>query len=427
MKILVFNQDWCANEWRAAGHEVHTVGFQHHFDVPNVPPLLHLDTILNTYLPGFQPDRIVFWDNSAPISVIGIEETDIPTFFYSVYVHHHVSYHKYLAHLFDRTFVAQKDYLPELQKHSDAVSWMPLWASRYVEASADKQYGAVFVGNMDAKLNPERVAFFEKLKKVRDVHTTMGEYWKLFPHARLVINQTVKGDLNFRVFETMMCGTVLLTERAQNGLFDIFSDGAHLLTYEKGNVEDAARQIDWVLSHPHEAQAIADAGRNAILNGHLPQHRADLVLRELESLEKVKRPYRGFAAFVNFSILARKMERLDTNYAAKALIHALKVADEACKNNEPLSNEIAYLLVLSAVTYDRFFASTAGECLIEKLSDAYPNENVLHLARIRSRLNRGDFGNASELAKTYFDDTPQQTFRNAETIVTTILSDLIQT
>lgn len=426
MKILVFNQDWCAEEWRAAGHEVKTVGFAHHFDVPNIPPLLHLDTILQTYVPGFEPDRIVFWDNSAPISIIGVEQTSIPTLFYSVDTHHHAAYHKQLAHLFDRTLVAQRDYLSEFDGYCENVTWMPLWASRVVEASSEKKYGAVFVGNMNATLNPDRVKFFDDLKRIRDVYTTMGEYWKIFPHAELVINQTVKGDLNFRVFETMMCGTVLLTERASNGLFDIFKEGEHLLTYEKGNIEDAARQIDWVLSHPHEARAIADAGRAEILRAHMPIHRAQFVLHELEKLQKIKRPHRGYSNFVNFSVLARRMEKIDTNYAAKALLHALRVADDACTDGEPMTTEVAYLIVLSTITYDRIFGSDAGACLVEKLSEAYPKEAVLHLARIRSRLNKGDMGNARHLAETYFDDSPQQTFRNAETVVTTILTELIQ-
>ena len=425
MKILVFNQSWCVEEWRAAGHDVRTVGFSAEFDVPNVPPLLHVNTILETYLPGFSPDRIVFWDNSAPISVLGLDDIQIPTFFYSVDAHHHVDYHKYLAHVFDSTFVAQRDYIDDYRQFCENPRWMPLWTSRLVEASNEKKFGAVFVGNMNPDLNPGRVAFFEKLKKIRDVHTTMGEYWKIFPHAQVVVNQTVKGDLNFRVFETLMCGVPLLTEKSANGLFEIFKDGHHLLTYEKDNVDQAAEMIDFVLTHPKEAAEIAHAGREEVLRAHLPTHRAATVMTELLGLRKQSRLFKHFAMFINFSVLARRMEKLNLAYASKALLHALQLAESAKNSGEPITTELACHCILSSTSYDRLFKSNAGQCLIESLSEAYPQEKVLHLSRIRSRLNMGDMGNARGLAETYFDDAPQQTFKNAEIVVGTILSELM--
>jgi len=426
VKILVFNQDWCVAEWRAAGHDVRSVGFGSQFDVSLNQPLLHIDTILQHSLPGFEPDRIVFWDNSAPIAVLGIEETKIPTLFYSVDTHHHVEYHKFLSHVFDRTLVAQQDYLPFFQGYCDEVTWMPLWASRYVDASEQIKHDAVFVGNMNAALNPDRVKFFEDLKKIRNVYTTMGEYWTIFPHARLVINQTVKSDLNYRVFETMMCGTVLLTERSSNGLYDLFREGEHFLGYDKGNVQQAAEKIDFVLSHPAEAREIAQAGRAEILRAHLPQHRAAYVLKELEHLEKKNRPFKGYAAFVNFSVLARRMEKLDMPYSSKALLQAMRIADDARRLGEPIQTDIIYLCILSAITYDRTFKTNAGETFIAALAEAHPDEKVLQLSRIRSFLNRGDFTGATRLAEQFFQEQPTQTFRNAETVISTILTELIQ-
>jgi hypothetical protein len=394
-------------------------------DVVSPPPLLHINTILSSYLSDFMPDRILYWDNSAPVSVLGIEDTDIPSLFYSVDTHHHVAYHKYLAHVFDKTLVAQKDYLHHFEDYDNGVEWMPLWASRFVEVSSDKTFGAVFVGNMDIKLNPDRVKFFTELKTKRDVYTTMGEYWKIFPHAQVVVNQTVLGDLNFRVFETLMCGVPLLTEASQNGLFDLFTDGKHLLSYQKGNVDSAAQKIDWVLSHPSEAQELARAGRDHVLAHHLPQHRAKRVLSILEGLEKKKRTFKRYAMFVNFSVLARRMEDIDTSYAKKALLHAMRIIDDACRDLEPITTEVACLCVLSAISYDKTFNSDAGERLLQKLSESYPQEKVIHLARIRGLLNRGALLDARKVAESYFEDQAQVTFRNAEQVVTTILSELM--
>lgn len=425
MRILVFNQLWCVDEMRAAGHEVRTVGMHDECDVIAPPPLIHINTILSSYLPDFKPERILYWDNSAPVSVLGLEDIEIPTLFYSVDTHHHAAYHKYLAHVFDKTLVAQKDYLHHFVGFDQEVEWMPLWASRFVDVSEVQTYGAVFVGNMDAKLNPDRVKFFEELKKKRDVYTTMGEFWKIFPHAQVVVNQTVLGDLNFRVFESLMCGVPLLTEVTQNGLFDLFTDGKHLLTYQKGNVESAVEKIDWVLSHPHESRELARAGRQQVLDYHLPQHRAQYVLNILQDLRKKKRSFKRYAMFVNFSVLARRMDYVDTSYAKKALLHAMRIIDDACRDGEPISTEVACLCVLSAVTYDKTFNSNAGEGLLLKLSEAYPEEKVLHLARIRGLLNRGAVPDAQKVAQDYFEDLPNVTFKNAEHVITTILSELM--
>ena len=56
MRILVFNQLWCVDELRAAGHDVRTVGTHPECDVVAPPPLIHINTILKSYLADFEPE-----------------------------------------------------------------------------------------------------------------------------------------------------------------------------------------------------------------------------------------------------------------------------------------------------------------------------------------------------------------------------------
>ena len=101
MKILLINQDWFAPEWRAQGHEVLVAS-----SIPEHELLIDAPLMPLTKLCGdFKPDRILVHDNSSPIMISGLEDTDIPTVFYSVDAQHHSHYHRFLAGAFDLTFV----------------------------------------------------------------------------------------------------------------------------------------------------------------------------------------------------------------------------------------------------------------------------------------------------------------------------------
>lgn len=420
----MFNQDWFAAEWRAAGHDVRTIGFAEHLDVRAKTPLLHIDTIIKNHIPDFVPDRIVFHDNSAPITVLGLDETQIPTVFYSVDTHHHVEYHKYLAHLFDESLIAQRDYLPQYEALGATPEWLPLWASRFVEASSERTHDAVFVGNLDVKLNPGRVKFFDDLRAIVPVDCRVGQYWTIFPLSEVIMNQTVKGDLNFRVFEAMMCGGMLLTERSGNGLFELFKDGEHLVSYTKDDPREAAEKISYYLAHREEARRIGAAGRAEILRAHLSEHRAARMWEVVQRAHKRQSPYKHFGAFVNFTVLARRMEKIDKGFGSRAIIAALRSGEMAMQFGEKITTELAYVAVSACINYDRLIGSGAGACFLEQLGEAFPHEMVLQMARIRARLNQGQISDAEALARQSFGEDVQGTFSNAERVVSSILHEL---
>ena len=101
MKILVFNQDWFAKEWREMGHEVVTYGCRHDLEVQQSTFVIQVQHVLESLPADFSPDVLVFHDNSMPVTVLGLEQVEIPTVFLSVDVHHHHEVHKYLSFIFD--------------------------------------------------------------------------------------------------------------------------------------------------------------------------------------------------------------------------------------------------------------------------------------------------------------------------------------
>lgn len=421
MNILLLNQDWFAAELREFGHNVLSCGMTNNLDVQLESPLLHIDTVISRLPSGFVPDVVLWLDNSSPVMFTGLEESSIPILFYSVDTHHHAALHGYLYHICDAMLVAQKDYIPALEEVGCEVGWLPLWASRQISPSDDKRYQAVFVGTLNSALNPERVTFFDRLKEIAPVHVQSGDFGTIFPASEIVINQTVKGDLNFRVFEAMISGAMLLTEASGNGLLELFEPGRHLMTYEKNNVEDAAAVIKECLADPTRMRAIGAAGRDEILAKHLPVHRAAVVEQSLKSLQKKSSRQKFFAAMLNYSILAVSFEKIDVRLACCALVAAMKVITIALKHGEQINSELAAHAVLACMKYDILMHSRSGDLLLQELQEAYPDEEVLTLYRIRHYLNSGERSEAAKLALRVSHVKEEEVFLLAEHVLTNLL------
>lgn len=380
MKILLLNQDWFADDFRACGHEVVTAGTRTHLDLLLEFPIEDIHSLLARLPNGFYPDRIVVYDESAAIFVSGLEDIDIPLLFYSVDTHHHKEIHKHLAAIFDLNYVAHKDYVEVLKESASRVEWLPLWASCNMTPSDQKEYGAVFVGSLNAKLNPERVHFFTELQKVAPVLVKSGDFSTIFPKSEIVINQTVKGDLNFRVFEAMMSGAMLLTEDSENGLHDLFESGTHLVTYKKNDVQDAAEKIKYYLEHKEEAKRIANAGRSEILRLHSSKQRAERILNDLEKLERTFNKNRHYAIIPNYIWGTSILEKRSEVARAQVLECALKSINQALENNEEASAEIAPFVISACLKFDKILQSDMGQRLLEVVCQKHSEMLIFQLA-----------------------------------------------
>lgn len=422
MNILLLNQDWFATELRSFGHSVLTCGMAPHLEHRIPSPVVYLNDLLASLPGGFSPDVIVWLDDSAPVTYIGIESSDVPTIFYSVDTHHHWDLHSRLAHCFDHVLVAQKDYLHHFAPSGTPTTWFPLWASRYVEASSSKTMPMAFVGTMDPKLNKKRVEFFTKLKELVPITIKQGNYWEVFPHSEIVVNQTVSGDLNFRVFEAMMCGCMLLTERSSNGLLELFNEGEHLVTYTAGDVHDVAEKASSLLEVPHRMHAIAKAGREEVLAKHTPLHRAAALNDILQSLKKrPKSPARHMNMAINLGITAALLQDRSPCFTAVALHGAVENAVNSLRDGHTPNEVESAHLIRCYLRWDAISGGTEGSRLLMRHAEAIPSNYLLALARIRSLLNKGQRSEAESLASTLSPDPAPQIFAVAEQAVSMLL------
>jgi hypothetical protein len=323
--------------------------------------------------------------------------------------------HSFLASAFDHVLTAQKDYIPQLQTSLSPVSWMPLWAPQYVEKSADKKFGAAFVGTLNPALNPNRVAFFDALGKLIPMHITTGYYPEIFPHAEIVVNQTVKGDLNFRVFEAMMCGALLLTEKTENGLLELFQDGHHLVTYTARDAHDAAEKVRAIMESKPRMRAIAEAGRDEVLAKHTMQHRAVQLEKLLVSLESLPpSPQRYYNAMISLSLDSQLYESLHLAACGQFAHMSLDAAERAIELGTPPTDGQAALLVRGCIHHDRILGDNRGARIIAELAEMFPDRHIFSLLKVRTLLNSGKLAEAKKLALQISSASPEQTFYEAE-------------
>jgi hypothetical protein len=403
MNVLLINQYWFASEWREAGHKVISIGRYPYLDVEIPLGVSNIHQILSDYCGGFEPDRIVIFDDSSPLTIFGLDEIDVPQFFYSVDTHHHFERHREFIGAVDELWTAQSDYIQYLEALGGKVGWMPLWASVQYEGSAQKEIDACFVGTLNPALNPKRVEFFNRLVTRSPITVTTGSFQNIFPTARIIVNQTVKQDLNFRVFEAMMSGSLLLTERIGNGLFELFSDSVHLVTYAPDDDIEAAEKIAYYLGNKDEARQIGEAGRQEIMRAHLPHHRAQTLMSAISSLTRNRGGNRHLSMMTNHIFLAiGRREFPETVLRLEALAAGAIALEKAMVKGETITLQQATLAAIGCLEYDALQGSTIGHRLLNKASEVWRDCPILQLVRIWQLIRTGRTNDALRFAESTF-------------------------
>ena len=215
---------------------------------------------------------------------------------------------------------------------------------------------------------------------------------------------------------------MLLTERSSNGIFKLFEDGKHLVTYEKGNVDEAAQKIEYYLANKEEARAIARAGREEVLAHHLIAHRAQRIAELCATVKKSsEKPRKYFGWMANCSGLCTRLLKIDTELAKQANVHAMKAAESAISRGEPLDDHLTYLLVFACCFFDRVRQNTSGLQLLKQALSVYPDKTLIALGVIRGLLNIGHVDEARTFAQQIDGDSPERVFASAEEVITTLL------
>ena len=238
-------------------------------------------------------DLVIEFDSSGQYHLTGKKQLNIPTLMWSMDTHLYDkrAFQAYFKKDFDILYTCHKNYVNFFNEGESR--WLPCACDPDFHRKLDlpKIYDVAFVGNLDPKDYPERVKLLENLSKkfnVRVFNKLYGEEMiKIVNQAKIVFNKTYGGDLNFRIFEVLSCGTFLITDRIGNGLQDLFGDGKHLAMYD--NPRELEDKVSYYLTHDREREEIASNGQKEVRDKHTFYHRAKTMLDDARRLKQAYR------------------------------------------------------------------------------------------------------------------------------------------
>ncbi len=103
---------------------------------------------------------------------------------------------------------------------------------------------------------------------------------EIFSQSKIVLNISIKDDVNMRVFEALSTGSFLLTNELPT-LPILFQDGVHLATYR--SLDEAVEKARYYLAHDAEREKIAEAGYREFIGKHTYEHRLKKVLEIVQA------------------------------------------------------------------------------------------------------------------------------------------------
>lgn len=197
-------------------------------------------------------------------------------------------FHLWFEKEFDAVLVAQKNFMHLFKERP--CHWLPYACDPEIHRKIDAPeiYDIVFIGNTNPAIYPERVRLLECLGKHLHVNVFNNVYGEQVPmiysQSKIVFNKSSDGELNLRVFDVLCSGAFLLTDKIGNGLPDIFEDKKHLVMYD--NAADLKEKAAYYLSHDSERKKIAMAGWNEVRAKHTFYHRAQAIMKIVETESK---------------------------------------------------------------------------------------------------------------------------------------------
>jgi spore maturation protein CgeB len=90
-----------------------------------------------------------------------------------------------------------------------------------------------------------------------------------------VLNHAGHGDLNFCVFEALICGKSLVTPFVHHGFPELFTRGVDLFTYEQNDIPGLARLSEALVKTESRRNTVAASGHAKVEEKHYMHHRAE--------------------------------------------------------------------------------------------------------------------------------------------------------
>ncbi len=292
MNILNLEAPYFVPALRRQGHTVVSAGLSETCDIASPYPTSVMTLYKQLQDRGFTPDAVLTADQGNLPLFFDMEELPCPSIFYTIDTFCN-PWHVPFGYAFETTLVAQKDFVQLFTQENMDARWMPLFAKEGIDVCthdpvrdmAQRDIPVAFVGTLKAKNLPEREPFLKAFQALHPLVLHQGAYQEIFNRARIILNTTAASELNFRCFEAMACGAVLLMEQCEHGLADVFEVGTHLLPlYGRSNAVHARAVAKAALASPQNLAQIALQGHDEVHKRHMDTHRAHTIVGIMEEL-----------------------------------------------------------------------------------------------------------------------------------------------
>jgi hypothetical protein len=185
-------------------------------------------------------------------------------------------------------FSTQRRWLPDLARHGAANVMRLPWYARAGEWRpwAERENPLAFVGRVTPE-RPARMRFVRILKErfgpdfvhAQDLDPTGMA--RLYAQTRIVPNESILGEVNFRLFEAARFGCLVAGQSLGPEQDELFEPGRETLCY--GDALELLEQLEFYLGHERQATAVARAGWERLCAEHQPEHRAASLVRALRN------------------------------------------------------------------------------------------------------------------------------------------------
>jgi hypothetical protein len=203
--------------------------------------------------------------------------------FWSIDSHCALGQHVYFSKIskFDIHLNSTEGYIKHFARHSSKCLWFPnAYPDDLIDHKPEVQkiHNLGFCGSMIS----DRVQWLDTINKHMPVHRDVFVIGDAMVNAlnsyKIGLNKTLSDDINYRIFETIGAGTLLLTNTVPT-LDLLLEDGKHMLIWH--SIDDLIEKARYYLAHPEEAKKLSDAGYEHVRVQHTYFQRAKQFLENI--------------------------------------------------------------------------------------------------------------------------------------------------
>ncbi len=237
----------------------------------------------------FKPDFLLQIEFLGKRTVLqGVETLDCPTAFWAMDPHLNLHWHSAYARLFDQTFSTQKSMVAVLKDAGvPDVRWLPMYAYDLANpAIAGRKNDIGFAG----RINNQRLG---RKQMVEFIESRVGGYsfpveqsldfremLAFYQDTKIIPNESILGEVNFRLFEGAACGCLVLTQNLGDEQSSLFEPGREIDTY--ADVIELEEKLKLYLGNDRLIQAMGQAAHKRVQSEHLAVHRIEKIFGYME-------------------------------------------------------------------------------------------------------------------------------------------------